>query len=290
MKTSILSSAAKPYVAAVAAVLLWATQASLAASLSHVPPFLLTGLALTFGGLPALARWRRWSTVPMVYGTGIYGLFVYHLLYFIALRTAPAVEANLVQYLWPSLIVLLTPLFFRRMALRPGHVVGVLLGFCGSALVILAGGASANAGFHIGYAYAFGAALVWSTFSLMLKRMPPHSTWTVGGICLLSGLLSLALHALFEPAVSLAAADLGLIALTGFGPMGAAFYLWSYALRHGDSRVIGVLAYAIPVLSTLLLIAITHRGGNVMVLASAVLVVAGGLVTMRAGSRQSAEA
>ena len=289
MKASLIPAAARPYAAALAAVLLWATQASLAASLSHVPPFLLTGLALVCGGLPALPRWRRWSSVPMVYGVGIYGLFVYHLLYFIALRTAPAVEANLVQYLWPSLIVLLTPLFLKNVPLRRGHVAGVLLGFCGSALVILAGGSTADTGFHAGYLYACGAAVVWATFSLMLKRMPPHSTWTVGAICLASGLLSLALHALFEPAVALSTADLGLIAVTGLGPLGLAFYLWSYAVRHGDSRIVGVLAYAIPVLSTVLLIIVTGRGGSTAVLGSAVLVVAGGVVATRAGRKQAAE-
>lgn len=283
-------SAAKPYLAAVVAVLLWATQASFAASLSHVPPFLLTGLALIFGGLPALPKWRSWSCAPRVYGVGIYGLFVYHFLYFLAFRTAPVVEANLVQYLWPSLIVLLTPLFFRRMPLKINHLIGVCLGFGGSALVILAGGSGVNVVFHVGYIYALGAAIVWATYSLLIKKMPPHSTWTVGGICLISGLFSLGLHAVLEPATQLTLSDVRLIALQGIGPMGFAFYLWSFSLRHGDSRIIGVLAYAIPVLSTLLLIVVTHRGGNAIVLVAAVLVVIGGLVAMRTSSARVTEA
>lgn len=36
-------------------------------------------------------------------------LFAYHFLLFIALRHAPPVEANLVNYLWPLFIVVLSP-------------------------------------------------------------------------------------------------------------------------------------------------------------------------------------
>lgn len=281
LSKSFTSVNTKPYLAAVIAVLLWASQASLTTLLSQVPPFLLTSLALIFGGLPALPKLRSWSRSPAVYGIGIYGVFVYHFLYFLALRKAPAVEANLVQYLWPSLIVLLTPLFFKGMRVRANHLIGVVLGFSGSALVILAGESTLHTGFHIGYVYALGAAIVWATFSLSLKKLPPHSTWTIGGICLISGLLSLGLHMLLEQPASLALTDVGLIALQGLGPMGCAFYLWSFSLQHGDSRIVGILAYAIPVLSTLLLIVVTHRNGNTIVLASALLVVVGGLVGLR---------
>ena len=49
------------------------------------------------------------------------------------------------------------------------------------------------------------------------------------------------------------------LAALGLGPMGAAFYLWDVAMKRGDPRVIGVLAYATPVLSTALLLVVTSR-------------------------------
>ena len=60
----------------------------------------------------------------------------------------------------------------------------------------------------------------------------------------------------------LAAAVLGaallLVAATiiglALGPMGAAFVTWYLALRDGDPRRIGALAYLTPLLSTLLLV------------------------------------
>ena len=45
----------------------------------------------------------------------------------------------------------------------------------------------------------------------------------------------------------------------GCGPMGAAFYAWDAAMKRGDPRMIGALAYLTPLLSTLLLAAVNGR-------------------------------
>ena len=104
------------------AVLLWATLALFTTATGAVPPFLL--LSLTFAiafavsllrwGLPArrnLAEFRRIFRQPSpVWLLGIGGLFGYHALYFTALRYAPPVDASLIAYLWPLLIVLMSAL------------------------------------------------------------------------------------------------------------------------------------------------------------------------------------
>ncbi|MBE2261099.1 MAG: EamA family transporter, partial [Burkholderiaceae bacterium] len=80
---------------ALGAITLWATLAALGVSLSHVPPFLLTGLALLIGSLVALplSRFdiRQWRVPPTTLLLGVYGLFGFHFLLFIALRHAPPV-------------------------------------------------------------------------------------------------------------------------------------------------------------------------------------------------------
>ncbi|WP_428619048.1 hypothetical protein [Reyranella sp.] len=47
---------------------------------------------------------------------------------------------------------------------------------------------------------------------------------------------------------------LAILAL-GLGPAGAAFYLWDHAVKRGDIRALGALSYAMPILSTALLVA-----------------------------------
>ena len=267
---------------ALGAIALWSTLALLGVSLAHVPPFLLTGLALVIGSVPAWPRVREWRVPPSTLALGIYGLFAYHFLLFMALRTAPAVEANLVNYLWPLLIVVLAPVILRGFTLHLRHVAAALAGFAGAAIAIL-GGRDASGAWSWGYLAALAAAFIWSTYSLMTRRVAPFSTAAIGLFGLVSGLLALACHAAFEPAVSLTPHDWLLIAIAGFGPLGAAFFLWDKALKLGDPRQIGILSYITPFASTMLLIVATGRTPTWSIALAALLIIGAAV----AGTRPS---
>ena len=268
----------KSTAAALGAIALWATLAPLGLALGHVPPFLLTGVALLIGSLIALPWvWRDKASLrlPMrTLGLGVYGLFGFHFLLFLALRSAPPVEANLVNYLWPLLMVVLAPVLLVGVPLRAVHVVAALLGFAGAALAILGGtgGGSASSGWHKGYALALASAFVWASYSLWCQRVPPFPTAGIGLFALLSGLLSLACHVVLEPTVPWSARDGWLLATLGLGPLGAAFFLWDIALKSGDVRQIGVLSYITPLASTTLLILLTGRALTWNIAAAAVLI------------------
>jgi drug/metabolite transporter (DMT)-like permease len=262
-----------PLAAAAGAILLWGTLAALGFSLAHLPPFLLTGCALAIGALPGLWRWRRWRVPWPTLLLGICGLFGFHFLLFLALRFAPPVEANLVNYLWPLLIVILTPVLLPGWPLTPRHVVAALVGLAGAAIAIGVAPVTMTPRAALGFALAGGSATVWACYSLLVRRVPPFSSWAIGGFALASGVLSLACHALFEPRVPLAGGDLVKLAALGLGPMGAAFYLWDIAMKRGDPRVVGVLAYATPVLSTALLLIVTGRALTASIALAAILIV-----------------
>ena len=273
-----------PILAALGAIALWGTLAALGASLSHLPPFLLTGAALAIGALPGLWRWRAWRVPRATLALGVGGLFGFHFLLFMALRLAPPLEANLVNYLWPLLIVLLTPALLPGWTLERRHVAAAGVGFAGAAIAIGATPTAIDARAALGFALAAGSAATWAVYSLATRRVAPFSSWAIGGFAAASGALSLACHALFEPAVSIARDDaLKLVAL-GLGPMGAAFYLWDYAMKRGDPRVIGTLAYATPILSTALLALATGRSLTLS-LGVATLLVAGAAVLALQGRR-----
>ncbi len=269
---------------ALGAIALWATLATLGVRLAHVPPLLLTGSALLIGSLVALpwSRFdpRRWRVPFATLALGVYGLFGFHFLLFLALRHAPPVEANLVNYLWPLLIVVLAPVILPGVRLRPVHAATAVAGFAGAALAITGG--RGLTGFAWGYLPAFGSAVIWSTYSLLTKRVAPFPTAAVGGFCLASGALSLAGSALLEPAAALDRADVALIAAMGVGPLGAAFYLWDRALKLGDPRTIGVLAFLAPLASTLLLLFVRGQRPTVWIGAAALLIVGAAAVALRA--------
>ncbi len=267
---------------ALGAIVLWGGLAWLGVRLSAMPPFLLVGTALTAAGVLASPTWRGWRVPPRVLALGVYGLFGFHFFLFVALRLAPPLEANLINYLWPLLIVLLAPRFLPDTRLHARHLVGGLLGFAG-AIVAIAGGRGAGASTAIaphaawGYASAAVSAFVWASYSLAGQRLrragTAFATSAVGLFCLVSGLLALACHALLEPSYAFAPRDVVPLAALAIGPMGAAFFLWDAALSRGDPRTIGTLAYATPLISTGLLgLDDPHRLGASTLVALALVV------------------
>ncbi|SDY83126.1 DMT family transporter [Variovorax sp. YR634] len=275
---------------ALLAIALWATLASLGTALSHLPPFLLTGLALIIGSVPSwplvLRDRSAWRVPPCTLALGIYGLFGFHFLLFIALRHAPPVEANLVNYLWPLLMVVLAPVLLPGMSLRPLHVVAALLGFAGAAIAILgarSGGAAATgAQEYWGFVPALGSAFVWASYSLWTKRVAAFPTSAIGLFGLVSGVLSLACHAVLEPSVALSGRDWLLLVLCGLGPLGAAFFVWDIALKRGDARQIGILSYLTPLGSTALLLLVTGRPLTWTIAVAAWLIVSAAVMGTRA--------
>lgn len=243
------------------AILLWASFATLVSRAPDVPPLLLTGLALCLGSTTCLHRVREWRVPPRTLAFGVTCLFVYNAGLVLAFRLAPIAEANLINYLWPLILVLLGTKVWRGIDCM-AKVTGALLGFGGCVVAITAGsgvdafGAALDGlrSAHVaGYALALLAAIVWAVYSLGARWLPPCSPWAVGAFCLVAGLLAIASHLLIEPRFVPSASDLAWVAAIGLGPLGISFVLWDYAMRHGNAAQIGILGYSTPVLSMLCL-------------------------------------
>lgn len=267
--------------AALFTIAVWASLALLTDRVSHLPPMLASGLALMVGGLVGAWQPGAWRAPWATYLLGVGGLLGYHALLFAAFRLAPAVEANLLQYLWPLLIVLLTPLFLPGRRLSIAHIAGALLGFGGAALIV-GGGQMTLSGTHAwGYACAIAAAAVWAIYSLGCRRLPPFPTSAIAACCLLAGALAvLAQVALDGPQAlqRLNPSDGLLLLVLGLGPMGVAFLTWDIAMKHGDPRAIGALSYLTPLLSTLLLTGVNGHDVTAHSALAMVAILAGALL------------
>ncbi len=273
------------------AIATWSLLALFTAASGAVPPFQLAALCFSLASmigavwLTAAGRWRDLRQPLPVWALGVAGLFGYHALYFIALRNAPPVEAGLIAYLWPLLIVVFSTLLPGE-RLRRTHIAGALLGLAGTAL-ILTGGDNGGGGFErshtVGYLAALGCALTWSAYSVLSRRLAAVPTGIVAGYCLATALLSLAFHLALERTVWpqtggqwLAVAALGLL------PVGAAFYAWDIGMKRGDIQLLGVLSYGAPLLSTFALIAFGFGEPSLAIAAAAALIAGGALIAARA--------
>lgn len=271
------------------AVLMWAFLALLTAASGQVPPFQLAAMTFLVGGALGAITWpfrpaaraalrQDWK----VWAVGIAGLFGYHFVYFSAIRSAPAVEASLIAYLWPLFLVVFSALLPGE-KLRLHHLAGVACGLAGAALVITKGqGLALQDGFKPGHALAFGCALIWSGYSVLSRRFGKVPTDVVAGFCLVAAVLSMAAHLAFEMTVWPATAGewLAVLAL-GLFPVGAAFYAWDFGVKRGDIMVLGASSYASPLLSTLILVMAGFAPLHWSIVVACLLITAGAVIAAK---------
>lgn len=274
-----------------AAVLLWALLALFTVGSSPVPPLQLNAICFSIGGLIGviwvLATGRASALRKVswkVYAFGTIGLFGYHALYFLALRMAPAAQAGLIAYLWPLLIVLFSGLLPGE-TLRPGHIIGGLVGFAGAALIVLRGASGFDPAALPGYGLAILCALTWSGYSVISRRLGQIPTETVAVFCLATAALSLPLHLALEETVW-PATTLGWMSCLalGLGPVGLAFYVWDIGVKRGNIQLLGVASYAAPLLSTLVLILAGYAEPTASLGLAALLITAGAALAARASA------
>ena len=270
------------------AILMWATLALLTEFSGNVPPLQLTAMSFTVAFGIGVTVWLRDGGSPLrhlklsmvVWGLGIAGLFGYHFFYFIALRNAPAVEASLIAYLWPLLIVFFSALLPGEQ-LRWFHVVGAIAGFIGAGLLITKGqGLVFDARYTTGYVAAFGCALTWSSYSLLSRRLGAIPTNAVGGFCGATAILAWGCHVVFEATIWPQGWEWLAIICLGLGPVGLAFFTWDYGVKHGNIKVLGALSYAAPLLSTILLIVCGLAEATWSVALACLLIVGGALLAV----------
>lgn len=268
------------------AILLWSTLTLLVTFVSGVPPFQLVALAFAIGSVLMLVKWYvagQCSVARLIHPwrvwlLGVGGLFGYHAFYFAALALAPPLEASLINYLWPLLIVVFAA-FLPGERLRWFHAAGALMGLAGTTILI-----AGEQGFYFtsgnlaGYFCAFLAAVTWAGYSVLSRRIAEVPSDSVGGFMAATALMAFVVHETFETTVwpegTLAWAA---VAALGLGPLGAAFFLWDHGVKRGDIRVLGAASYAAPLISTLLLVAF-GRGEASGRVGIALLLIVGGAV------------
>ena len=211
---------------------------------------------------------------------GIWGIFLYHFLYYKAMDLAPMAEGTILATTWSFWIVVFSSaITFRQ--LRPATFITACLGLFGAGLVIAAGKSiSFSSGHMAGYGLALLCGLIWSSFSVTLPLMKldkdPMTAYTV-----YAAVISLGLFLLFgDMGIPGRTALLSAVYL-GCVPLGLSFFFWNRALNTGNVTIIGYLTYLTPPLAVLMVNLIHGEKVSVQVLAGMGVIIGAALLGKR---------
>ena len=168
-----------------------------------------------------------------------------------------AIEVGMVNYLWPSMTIILSALVTRQrcsLLIVPGLVLSVA-GIC----QVLAGDHQLSyaeisnnlASNPLSYGLAFSGAIIWAIYCVVTRQIARGSN----GITLFFMLTALALWVKYfstpqpEMIINLRVlVSLGLAAMA----MGFGYAAWNTGILHGNVTILATASYFIPVISALL--------------------------------------
>ena len=271
----------------VLAILLWGSLALLSILTTNIPAFQLTAMAFfiaSFIGIILLKKQniklKELFRIPLkVWFIGVFGLFGYHFFYFLAIKNAPVVEANLLNYLWPLLIVLFSS-FLPNEKLRWFHILGALFGLIGAFLLVSKDGSfSFEIQYIWGYIFALIAAFTWSLYSVISRTFAYVPTYAVTGFCIVTAVLSTICHLIFEITVIPNQSELFGALTLGLGPAGRAFHLLDYGVKIADIKLLGSISYFTPLLSTFILVSLGYANFTLSITLACIFIILGSFIS-----------
>jgi drug/metabolite transporter (DMT)-like permease len=167
-----------------------------------------------------------------------------------------AIEAGLINYLWPGLTLLLSVPILKNRA-RPALLPGIVIAFAGAMLATTQVGPLSLPAFvqnlrsgGIPYALGLGAAVCWALYSNLSRR------WGTGGqgaaipvFVLASGLVLAGLRGVFPEPTAWSARAIGEMACMALFPALLAYLFWDAAMQRGRIVLVVALSHFAPLLS-----------------------------------------
>ncbi len=223
------------------------------------------------------------------------------ILYFVLLNPAlglaatrpAAIVAGLINYLWPTFVLLFSIPLLGARPRTLAFLGGVGVSLCG--VVLAASIQFAGLGIPteslarslFPLLLAFGASVIWGVYSNLTMRFPqPASTGAVG-IFLIAAGAALALASVGRwPAIHWTLTATLELAYVAIFPLALGYALWDLAMRDGNLVLVGSASNLIPILSTALSAALLGVPFRAELLGGAALVVLGALLSQAAFRRK----
>ncbi len=230
---------------------------------------------------------------PRVMVAGFFGVALYTVMLALAFGIAEEAElglVNLLNYLWPIWIVLLSLALLDEHPRKLPLLAGALLGFAGVTISRGMQGLLRAPQDWRPHLLALTGAFLWALYCVLLRRwrIPEEKGGTAFHFAVCAVMAAFLAVARGEPVppsgVSGEAAFW--ILFGGVGPVGLAYHWWEIGMKRGSVHLISLLAYFIPLGSTVLIGVFFSGAMNPGLLPGAALITLGAWVAGR-GPRQT---
>jgi drug/metabolite transporter (DMT)-like permease len=286
---------------AIGSILLWSWSGVCFASGSRLigPAVYLSFMTATGAGtIIVLQIFRRRPLLGLVrlplkvIVSGFFGVALYTVMLAMAFGMAAESDlgqVNLLNYLWPIWIVLLSILLLEE---HPGGLTvigGALMGFTG---VVLSKGIEGLLRPPVDWRphlMALTGGFLWALYCVLLRRwrIPEEKGGTAFhfSVCALLAAVLAGWRGEWQVFPGLDPKAVIWILFGGIGPVGLAYHWWEIAIKRGSVRLIVLLAYFIPVGSSLLIGLFFKESLNPGLLPGAFLIAVGAWLSGRGSSR-----
>lgn len=175
----------------------------------------------------------------------------------LASTAAQSVEVSLVNYLWPTLLVLMTAAVSHKRGAVWKALPGAIVAAIGVAMAV--GGESLNvhealrniSSNPLPYALAFAGAFIWAIYATVTPKMSDGYDGTTIFFCCVAVVLWLIHFTSGEGLPATAPGIGGYVALAACAASIAGGYAcWGYGMLHGSMETLAIGSYATPLFST----------------------------------------
>ena len=175
----------------------------------------------------------------------------------LASTAAQSVEVSLVNYLWPTLLVLMTAAVSHKRGAVWKALPGAIVATIGVAMAV--GGESLNvhealrniSSNPLPYALAFAGAFIWAIYATVTPKMSDGYDGTTIFFCCVAVVLWLIHFTSGEGLPATAPGIGGHVALAACAASIAGGYAcWGYGMLHGSMETLAIGSYATPLFST----------------------------------------
>jgi len=185
-----------------------------------------------------------------MFGMGLVGIFLYHILLFGGFAIAPAGQANVINYLWPVFIIIFSvPILKEKFNYKT--ILAVLISFTGALIVFTRGSLSNfNNEYALGYLLTALAAVCYGLFSVLGKKLQYEKYTSMLIYYVFATILIVPTTLIFSDfVVPQTIGAIVAILLLGGVFNSIAFVFWFKALKEGHTHKTANAVYAIPFLA-----------------------------------------